>query len=72
MKSAFVLATLTLALAAPWVATGEDAKESPPAVAAVGQLAPEIFVSHWIGGDGRTSITDFRGEVVLLEFWGTT
>lgn len=71
MKSAFVLATLTLVLAAPLLAAGEDTEQTAPAVAAVGQLAPEIFVKHWIGGDGRTSIEDFRGEVVLLEFWGT-
>ena len=34
-----------------------------------GKLAPEIRPSGWIGGDGRTSLADFRGEVVLLEFW---
>jgi hypothetical protein len=72
MKRAFVVATLFLALAAPLAATGQETKDAPPAVAAEGRLAPEIFVSHWIGGDGRTSIADFRGEVVLLEFWGTT
>jgi len=35
----------------------------------VGKEAPEISVKEWINGDGRTSLKDFRGEVVLLEFW---
>lgn len=39
--------------------------------AVVGQVAPDIQVSDWIGGDGRSSLEDFRGEVVFLEFWST-
>src|SRR5262245_6660691 len=34
-----------------------------------GKPAPEIQAADWIHGDGRTSLADFRGEVVLLEFW---
>jgi thiol-disulfide isomerase/thioredoxin len=34
-----------------------------------GKPAPEIQATDWIHGDGRTSLADFRGEVVLLEFW---
>lgn len=41
------------------------------ASAAVGQAAPEIRVRDTVGGDGRTSLSDFRGEVVLIEFWAT-
>ncbi len=37
----------------------------------VGKEAPEIQVSSWIQSDGRTSLADYRGEVVLLEFWST-
>jgi hypothetical protein len=35
----------------------------------VGKPAPEIQVTAWIHGDGRTKLADFRGEAVLLEFW---
>ena len=34
-----------------------------------GKPAPEIQATGWLHGDGRTSLADFRGEVVLLEFW---
>ena len=37
----------------------------------LGQAAPEIQVGDWINGDGRTTLEDYRGEVVFLEFWGT-
>ena len=38
---------------------------------AVGQPAPEIQIGDWIMGDGRIQLADFKGEVVLLEFWKT-
>ena len=37
----------------------------------LGKEAPEILLQEWIGGDGRNTLADFRGEVVLLEFWKT-
>jgi hypothetical protein len=55
-----------LAIAAGWAAAAEDGT-----AALVGKTAPEITVSDWINGDGRTTLKDFRGEVVLLEFWKT-
>jgi thiol-disulfide isomerase/thioredoxin len=36
-----------------------------------GRPAPEIQAKEWIHGDGRTSLADFKGSVVLLEFWKT-
>lgn len=36
-----------------------------------GRPAPEIQAKEWIHGDGRTTLADFKGEVVLLEFWKT-
>lgn len=60
---------LAFTLAGSFAAYPGDGKA--PANAAVGELAPEIEVREWINGDGRTSLADFRGEVVLLEFWGT-
>jgi thiol-disulfide isomerase/thioredoxin len=38
----------------------------------VGSPAPEIKTSEWFHGDGRTTLADFRGQVVLLEFWATS
>lgn len=35
------------------------------------EAAPEIQVGDWINGDGRTDLADYKGEVVLLEFWQT-
>lgn len=56
------------ALAAPLSARSED---GAPAVAAKGRPAPAFEAADWIGGDGRTKLADFRGEVVLLVFWTT-
>jgi hypothetical protein len=39
--------------------------------AMVGSPAPAIHVTDWINGDGRQSLEDFRGDVVVLEFWKT-
>jgi thiol-disulfide isomerase/thioredoxin len=39
--------------------------------ALTGRPAPEIQATDWIHGDGRTTLADFKGEVVLLEFWKT-
>ena len=36
----------------------------------LGQEAPEISVNEWIKG-GPASLAQFRGRVVLLEFWAT-
>ena len=36
----------------------------------LGQEGPEIFVKEWIKG-GPASLAQFRGRVVLLEFWAT-
>jgi thiol-disulfide isomerase/thioredoxin len=36
----------------------------------LGKEAPEIFVKEWITG-GPASLADFRGRVILLEFWAT-
>jgi thiol-disulfide isomerase/thioredoxin len=36
----------------------------------IGQEAPEIAVTQWIGGEGA-SLAEMRGQVVLLEFWAT-
>lgn len=62
-------ALLALATAAPVAAYPQ---ETAPTTAVTGRPAPDIEVGDWINGDGRTSLADFRGEVVVLEFWATT
>jgi hypothetical protein len=72
MKRPFALAALGLALAvAAPLATSGTAWSQDGAAAVVGKPAPEIQVGDWINGDGRSTLADFRGEVVMLEFWGT-
>lgn len=39
--------------------------------ALTGRPAPEIQAKDWIHGDGRVTLADFKGDVVLLEFWKT-
>jgi len=60
--------TLTLCAAAVLVfVAGATAGES----SLVGKPAPEIEAREWIHGDGRATLADFRGSVVVLEFWKT-
>jgi hypothetical protein len=37
----------------------------------VGKEPPELQTKEWINSDGRTTLADFRGEVVLIEGWKT-
>jgi thiol-disulfide isomerase/thioredoxin len=55
--------TAVLVLAAAATAVGD--------ATLAGRAAPEIQATDWIHGDGRTTLADFKGEVVLLEFWKT-
>lgn len=43
---------------------------SRPAVAAVGDMAPEINATGWVNG-GPVSIAGSLGHVIVLEFWAT-
>ena len=52
-----------------FVALAAGAAFGAPAVR--GDPAPEIQTTDWIRGDGRTTLADFRGQVVYLEFWKT-
>lgn len=37
----------------------------------VGSKAPDYtFNGEMLNGDGRTDLKEFRGNVVLLDFWG--
>jgi len=37
----------------------------------VGQDAPELQTREWINSDGRTTLADMKGEVVVVEGWKT-
>ena len=37
----------------------------------VGKDAPELQTKEWINSDGRTTLADYKGEVVLIEGWKT-
>jgi hypothetical protein len=62
-----------------WIAAGALAllAGSPAAPAfgpdglLVGKEPPELQTKEWINSDGRTTLADLKGEVVLIESWKT-
>ncbi len=36
-----------------------------------GSAAPDFTIEEWRNGTGESRLSDFRGRVVLLEFWAT-
>jgi hypothetical protein len=35
----------------------------------VGQMAPDFTIEQWTNGTGKNLLSEFRGRVVLIEFW---
>jgi peroxiredoxin len=67
---------LSLVLATPAAACGGGAAESPgdstPAERGlVGKRAPDFSVAAVANGKGKVVLSDLRGKVVLVDFWGT-
>jgi cytochrome c biogenesis protein CcmG, thiol:disulfide interchange protein DsbE len=67
---------LGLALAAPLVACGGGAAESSGDSTAaqgglVGKRAPDFAVAAAANGKGKVALSNLRGKVVLVDFWGT-
>ena len=61
-------ALMTAALLLSSVSAMAQAKKHSPADLAVGKLAPEI---SGVDVDGRKfKLSDYRGKVVVLDFWG--
>ena len=60
----FVSVVLGLALALP-------AQDGARTVAQVGDQVPEFAFGAMLNGDGRTKLSEFRGQPILLDFWGT-
>jgi hypothetical protein len=76
-----VLASLLVFAACPLDAQAKSEKDkdkdAPPKVAApgatpeVGEIIADYTFKNFISGDGRTSMKDFRGNVILVDWWGT-
>ena len=61
-------ALMTAALLLSSASAMAQAKKHTPADLAVGKLAPEI---SGVDVDGRKfKLSDYRGKVVVLDFWG--
>jgi len=63
MRNAWLAGGVLLAASASVFALGGDSN--------VGKEAPELQTKEWINSDGRTTLADLRGEVVLVEGWKT-
>jgi thiol-disulfide isomerase/thioredoxin len=59
---------LVIKLQPPMTATPEP--ERPKFVLKAGSAAPEWEVAQWTDGQAR-KLADYRGKVVVLDFWGT-
>jgi hypothetical protein len=59
------LAVGLLGLAGSTVSAGEDMQPN------VGKDAPELQTREWINSDGRNSLADLKGEVVVVAAWKT-
>ena len=63
---------LTLAVALGLVAATATVRvfaADPPSL--VGQDAPAIDTKEFLNSDGRTSVADFKGEVLFIECFAT-
>lgn len=65
IRSTLMALALVVAVSAPLAA------QQPAAKFAVGDVAPDIEVSKAWNNNGKTKMSDFRGEYVLLNFWAT-
>ena len=50
-------------------ATAQDQVRSGPAQ--VGDKVAEFAFGSMLNGDGRSKLSEFRGQPILLDFWGT-
>ena len=58
---------LAVALAASLATVRQSA--AAPEKSFKGQQAPEIQFGDWLNGSAKKSLSEFHGQVVLLEFW---
>jgi hypothetical protein len=73
MLGCLVLVTASLIAQGP---KAEKDKDGPPKLAtqgatpAIGEITLDYKFTGLISGDGRTSMKEFRGNVILLDWWG--
>lgn len=64
------ITSLCFALAlAPCPLPAQDGARSGPAQ--VGEIVAEFAFPPMLNGDGRTRLSEFRGQPILIDFWGT-
>jgi cytochrome c biogenesis protein CcmG, thiol:disulfide interchange protein DsbE len=68
MSAAGAIVGLAL-IAVVWVMAGRSAEPALPPVGEVNRLAPNFELPGLDGG--TVSLSDYRGKVVLINFWGT-
>ena len=77
MRIRRTLCLLSVVFAAPASACGGSAAESsssestPAKGGLVGKPAPDFSVGAVANGKGKVALSDLRGKVVLVDFWGT-
>jgi hypothetical protein len=64
IRSTLMVLAMMLALGAPLAAQQESKF-------AVGDAAPDIETSKAWNNNGKTKLSDFKGEYVLINFWAT-
>jgi thiol-disulfide isomerase/thioredoxin len=52
-----------------WRNRSEDQRQGLNALE--GKAAPRLAVTHWLNAAEHSTLQDFHGKVVLVEFWGT-
>ena len=66
----FIGGTIAVAMAAVGVILALTVDRQPPVGTEIGQTAPDFTLSNFQGV--KVSLSDFRGQVVILEFWQST
>jgi thiol-disulfide isomerase/thioredoxin len=51
----------------------QDVPETPlKPIPALGTVPPELLAEEWVNADTPPSLSDLRGQVVLIDFWTST
>jgi hypothetical protein len=67
--AALILSTVTIG-GLPGQSPDQGTSQAPKA-AKIGEVVPDFeFPMVW-NGDGRRKLSEFRGQPVMIEFWGT-
>ena len=66
-------ASLSIALFAGLLSAGSATAQNqvPSGPAQVGDKVAEFAFGPMLNGDGRSKLSEFRGQPILIDFWGT-